>query len=978
MRSIYRTYTIAVVSLCVNLLCLQDCSMLTRSTKPLAQKDSTRVVQAVKKDTIVRADIIEPSEPEFFTPWIDSVMNTLTLKEKIAQMIVPFTFSQSDSSHLAKLKTLVQTYGVGGIIISRGSVKDAVRMIDSLQSYSRLPLLISADFESGAAFRLQGATEFPSSMAVGATRNPMLAYRLGKAVAEEGRAIGVHQNYAPVADVNNNPDNPIINVRSFGEDPALVSSLANAFIQGTQEGGMISTVKHFPGHGDTNIDTHSDLPTLTFNTLRLDSIELPPFRSAVESGVMSVMLAHVAVPSMEPDSFLPATLSRRIVDSLLRHQIGFRGLVVTDALNMRALTKQFSTGVAAVRAVQAGSDILLMPTSEPTAIDSIASAVERGEIDEMDINRSVRKILSAKEWLGLPEKRFSDAARIQASLLAPDHLSLAEEIARASITVVKNESNLLPLKTTASKKFFCLSLLQNDEAASAKNFVREIEKRGVELHSEMLEKNISHAEMRRILRATDKADDIIVAAFTKVREGSGGISFSEDQRFLLDKLSLLRKRIIFISFGSPYILSSFPKASAMVAAYCDAPCSIHAVIETLFAEISPLGKLPISIPNLAPIGTSFTYPREAVSDEEALKLAEENDPLRRVDDLIDAQIRDRAFPGAVLFVHENGARRYLKAYGSHTYEASSTAMNAQTMFDLASVSKVISTTSCAMKLYEEGKLNLDTTVATYIPEFAQNGKQNVTIRNLLLHNSGLAPFRLYYSFCKNGAQLLDTLYRERLEYETGTKTLYSDLGMIALAKALERITGSPLNEYATKTFFEPLGLSRTMYAPPESMRSACAPTEIDGYWRKRLVQGTVHDEAAAMLDGVAGHAGLFSTAPELAVMLEMLLNGGIYHGKRYLRQQTISYFTKRQSKQSSRALGWDTPSASGSSAGKYFSPNSFGHTGFTGTSVWVDPIKKIFVIFLTNRVYPTRDNRKLIPFRAVVHDAIMQALIEHK
>lgn len=952
------------------------CGALFHSQKKIVSKDTIQVRQTAKRiDTpVINPEEVDPRAPVLHSAWIDSIMNAMSLRDKIAQMVVPFTYSQCDSSHLAKLKALIRSQKVGGIIVSKGSVHDAVRMIDSMQSYSKIPLLISADFESGAAMRLQGATEFPSNMALGATRNPMYAYRMGYAIAEEGRAIGVHQNYAPVADVNNNPKNPIINVRSFSEDPSLVAAMSNAFIQGTQDGGMISTVKHFPGHGDTNIDSHNDLPTLAFDALRLDSIELPPFKSAVESGVMSVMLAHVSVPSIESDSFLPATLSHKIIDSLLREKIGFKGLIVTDAMNMKALTKQYSTGIAAVKAVQAGSDILLMPVGESAAIDSIHAAVLRGEIRENDINRSVRKILSTKEWLGLAAKKYTDSSSIKTFVHSREHQELAEEIARESITVIRNKDGMLPIKGTLSKKHLCLAFLSNGEKASAKYFLDELDKRGLDLTSEFIENKLAHGEIRKILKRVKNIDELIIASFRTLQTASGGIHFSEDQQFLLDKLALQKKGVIFVSFGSPYICQSYPSANAIVVAYSDALCSIRAAAAALFAEISPKGQSPVSIPNIAAIGTALSFPA-AISDEEVLKLAEENDPLHRVDALINAQIRDHAFPGAVLLVQENGIQRYMKSYGSFTYDSTSTTMSTNTMFDLASISKVISTTSCAMKLYEEGKLHLDSSVASYLHEFAKNGKEKITIRNLLLHNSGLAAFRLYYSFCKNGQQLLDTLYRERLEYETGTKMVYSDLGMITLAKVIEKITGMGLDEYARESFFKPLGLNRTMYAPPESLRSHCAPTELDNYWRKRLVQGTVHDEAAALLDGVAGHAGLFSTAPELGVMLQMLMNGGVYNGKRYLKKETISLFTRRQSRSSSRALGWDTPSYTGSSAGKYFSPNSFGHTGFTGTSVWVDPVKKIFVIFLTNRVYPTRENKKLISFRPVLHDTVMEVLM---
>lgn len=931
----------------------------------LPQIDSARIV----------AEDTDPRYPALHSPWIDSVIASLSLRQRVGQMIVPFTYSQNTERVRANLRSLIERHGIGGVIVSLGSAKDAASLIDSLQSFSRVPLLISADFESGAGGRLKDATEFPSCMALGATRNTLLAYRMGLAVAAESHALGVQQNYAPVADVNNNPKNPVINTRSYGESPALVASMANAFINGLHAGRMISTVKHFPGHGDTDTDSHNDVPVLSFDRARLDSVELAPFRSTAENGVMSVMLGHIAVTQIEPDARVAATLSIAIVDSLLRHEIKFGGLVVTDALNMKGVTKNFTTAEIAVRAVRAGADVLLMPVDEDRAIDAVAAAAMRGELDTIAIERSVRRILAAKQWCGLDTLSRSATQKDRSVVGSDAHQALAEEIARASITVIRNEQKILPIKSPVSKRHVAFAFLQNGDASQAKLFFSELERRGLDLRTEVIGKQLSHGEIRRMLRATRRADEIILAAFMKVHTGSGTISFSDDQRFLLDKLAKGKKRVVFVSFGSPYSCSEYPKAKAIVCAYSDAVASVRACTDVLFGDASPRGSLPVTIPSIASFGTSLTFPAHHVTTKEAERLVEANDPMRRVDALIEQQIEDHAFPGAVLFVSTDGVRRYAKAYGRHTYDPASTKMTTETIFDLASVSKVISTTSCAMKLYEEGKLALDSTVASYLPEFGVNGKERVTIRNLLLHNSGLTPFRSYYTFCKNAQQLLDTLFREGLDYPTGTKTLYSDLGMITLAKVMEKITGMPLDEFAHHTFFQPMNLTRTMYAPPESLRAACAPTEIDSYWRKRTVQGTVHDETAAVLDGVAGHAGLFSTAPDVAAILQMLLNGGEYHGKRYLKPETIALFTKRQSRGSSRALGWDTPSASGSSAGKYFSASSFGHTGFTGTSVWVDPVKKLFVVFFTNRVHPTRENKKLISFRSVLHDAVMEALM---
>lgn len=927
--------------------------------------------QDIHRDSLL-SDYDFASYPKMRSPWVDSIFATLSLREKIAQMVVPFTFSDVRGRKLNELLSHVSEQGVGGVIISKGSVENAAWLIDTMQSLAKLPLLISADFENGLSMRLTGATEFPSMMAVGATGNPDYAYALGRAIAMESRALGVHQNYGPVADVNSNPKNPIINLRSFGENPQQVSLMAESYIRGTQDGRVIATAKHFPGHGDSEIDSHSDMPVIRKSQSQLDSVELYPFRRLIASGVLSVMTAHLAVPGIESDSTLPATLSRTILDSLLREEYGFKGLLVTDAMNMRGLLKRYANGTAAKLAVRAGVDILLMPNSIGETIDTLLAAVKRGEVSEEEIDRSVRRILSYKEWLGLSEDRFSSAWARDRVIGAEAHRELATRIAHNAVTLVRNDSMWLPLPRTFPGKASVLSLTQNSDTADAMSFFRSIASGFSNLTHGTVPRSMPLKERKALLDSLAGSDLVIVASYVNVRTGSGTIALSTDQRTLMKQLGTIGKRTIIIAFGSPYVLTDVSWAGAMLCAYGSDTPTRSAVASVLFGETNPTGKLPVTIPEIAPIGTGHSYPSSPSPADTSPSPEIPFAHFTLVDSLIERQILSRAFPGAQLIVYHKGRVVHAKAYGHLTYDSAVTRVTEETLYDIASLTKVVATTSAVMKLYEEGKLRLEDRVASFLPVFGANGKERVTIRNLLLHNSGLPAFQLLYRTHATPEDALNAIYSSQLEYATEGRTVYSDFGMIVLGKVVETITGMTLDAYVTREIFQPLRMMRTLFRPPDSLRDWIAPTEFDDYWRKRLVHGTVHDETAALLGGVAGHAGLFSCAGDLARFAHMMLNGGELDGVRLFKQSTVRLFTKRTS--NGRALGWDVRSSTGSSAGRYFSQQAFGHTGFTGTSIWIDPDADMFVVFLTNRVHPTRENRKLVAFRAVLHDAIRECI----
>ena len=903
------------------------------------------------------SDIPVAGFPSYHTAWVDSVLATLSLRERIAQLVVPFSFAEVTPKTLARLHEDVAVHGCGGVILSRGSVEDARALIDSLHGWARVPLLIAADFENGPGMRLQGALELPSMMAIGATRSTDLAYRAGRAIADESLDIGVNMNFAPVADVNSNPENPIINTRSFGEQRELVADMSEALLRGMQDGGLIATAKHFPGHGDTDTDSHTGLPLLPVSLERLDSLELYPFRQLIDAGTMAVMTAHVAVPALTGDSTLPATLSGVLLDSLLRRDMGFRGLIVTDALNMKALTRTRVTNIPA-SALHAGADVLLLPADAGVTIDSVQAAVTRGELDSARLVRSVRRVLGFKQWAHA-RRTVTDSVLTRLDRRARNR-RLSERIADQSVTLLRSVDGVLPIGCEG-RRLGIMHFVRRSLPASGDLLAQGIERRGADVRETTITRKSRSRDVRRWMRdSLAQADALILASWIAVSNGSGSIGVSEDQRDIIGAAAELDIPVILLSMGSPYILSEGSGIPVLAAVYSDAPASVQAAVRLLTGEINGGGRLPVRIPGM------FAYGDGGIRVESAA--------CTRVDTLIREQIERGAFPGAQLAVARPDTVLFTRSYGRQTYDSASSPIDTRTMYDIASLTKVVGTTLAAMKLYEEGRLHLDSSVASYLPEFGVSGKEEVTIRQLLTHRSGLKPYRLFYLMTDSAESVLDSIYGAPPAYPPGSRTAYSDLGMITLAKVIERITGMSIDNYLNEEFYQPLGMERTMFRPPDSLRGQTAPTEIDTVWRGRLVQGEVHDETAAILGGVAGHAGLFSTAHDLARFVRMLLNGGEFEGRQYLRPSTIAMFTTRQSNTSTRALGWDTRSVSGSSSGHYFSMKSYGHLGFTGTSIWIDPVEKLGVIFLTNRVHPTRRNKQLSRFRSVLHDAVREAL----
>jgi beta-glucosidase-like glycosyl hydrolase/CubicO group peptidase (beta-lactamase class C family) len=930
----------------------------------------------------------DPAPPR--PSWARATLKRLTLAEKVGQMIgvrATGLYRHPASREARRLREQVRGLRVGTVVVFESEVDSLPRVLNELQASAAVPLLVAADMERGMSFRIRrGVVPLPYAMAIGATRSAEAARFTGEVTAREGRALGIHWAFAPVTDVNNNPDNPVINIRSYGEDPELVARLARAFVEGAHAGGMLTTAKHFPGHGDTATDSHLHLATVEAARERLDAVELRPFYDVVRAGVDFVMTGHIAVPALDP-SRAPATLSSPMAQ-VLRQDLGFQGLIVTDAMDMAGVRPAW-TGEATVRALQAGADVVLLPPQPEVAVQSILRALREGQVKEARIDASVLRILEIKERLGLHRERRVDAEGVARSVDRPEDVARALEVAQASITVVRNEGRVLPLRAEEPLRLLHL-VLSSDVRNPAVLGIPEDEllARRIPADTVILGPEVTEETTREIVARAAAATHVLASCFVRVSGAKGTADMSESHARLLRALGAGTTPLVVVSFGSPYLLRQFPEAPVYVAAYGSAESSQRAAVAALFGESAVTGKLPVTLPGLYAYGHGLEIPRREMTlrRSEPAGVGFRPGGLEAVDDVLEEALAARAFPGAVLAVGKDGALVQLRAFGRLDYGVGAPPVQPETIYDLASLTKILATTTAAMILVDEERLDLGKTVASFIPGFRGASKDKVTVEQLLTHSSGLDWGAPLYKELSGSEAYLERIEAMDLVYEPGTKSLYSDLGILLLGEVLERVAGEPLEGLVRRRVLEPLGMKDTLYRPGPDLLPRVAPTEDDP-WRGRVLRGEVHDENAFAVGGVAPHAGLFGTAGDLARFAQMLLNGGVLEHQRIVSRETVERFIRRGSVPgSSRALGFDTaatpdtprssvPGTPGySSAGSLFSDQSFGHTGFTGTSLWIDPSRNLFVVLLTNRVHPRRDNDAIRQVRAQVADAVVRAL----
>ena len=950
---------------------------------------------------------------DYTTPWVDSVFASLDLEERIAQLLMIRVHTDRDEAYYDRIVREIREHNVGGAAFFRGGPKRQVAMTNRIQSQAKTPVLIAMDAEWGPSMRLDSTIVFPKQMTLGAIEDDRLIYEMGLEIGRQLRRLGVHMNFAPVIDVNNNADNPVINFRAFGESREKVARKGTAYMQGLQDAGIFASAKHFPGHGDTNADSHHTLPLLLQSYEELDSIHLYPFRELIRQGLHSVMVAHLEIPSLEPEAKLASTLSYNIVTRLLKNEMGFQGLVVTDALDMRGVSDYFEPGELELRALMAGNDILLLPEDVPAAIRTIKKAVDDGLITEELVNERCRKILYYKEKAGLNDFDYIFPNGLIEELNRPSARLLNKRLARAAVTLVRNEKDLIPLSGLNHRRIAALSI---GEKPGNPFHTRLSEYAPVSFYG--IDKKHTPDRALQLIQELEQYDLVIVSLHNNSMFVSAEYGITPESIGLIHSLSS-RKEVILSLFANPYSLSFFEEeildTDAIVVAYEDGEHFEHAAAQAIFGGIQTTGRLPVTARPLfnagqgiispEPVRIRFGHPEEAGIPYSMLS---------SIDSVAKSGIRAGAYPGCQIAVIKDGVMVYNKAFGHHTYD-SIQQVSPSDLYDVASVTKVATTTAAVMRLVDQGRMDLDKTLGDYLPWLRESDKHTISIRDILSHQARLTSWIPFYLSTMEEGEFIEGVYSEnasegfnihvadglfmhqnyrdtifheiaRSELRKNNNYLYSDLGFILLAEIVKSITGQTLDQFTDHFLYRPLGFSRTGFNPLQRFDSGrITPSENDTIWRRQVIRGYVHDPAAAMLGGVSGHAGLFSNAGELAVLMQMFLQGGNYGDRQFFRTNTIEEFTRVQfpDNDNRRGLGFDKPSLDDPDSGpacRSASPMSFGHSGFTGTYVWADPAENLVFVFLSNRTYPDQNNRLLIRenIRTDIHQIVYDAIRENR
>ena len=947
------------------------------------------------------------------TAWTDSVFKSLTKDQRIAQLIIVRAHSNLGAAHVAKVVNEIKKYNVGGLCFFQGGPVRQAKLTNYYQQIAQTPLMITQDAEYGLGMRLDSVIKFPYQLTMGALDNEELAYNMGLAVGAQCKRLGVHVNYAPVVDINNNPDNPVIGYRSFGEDKDKVAAFGVAYMRGMQDAGIMACAKHFPGHGDVSVDSHKDLPVINKSIDELMNLELVPFKAMFDAGVGSVMIAHLYIPAIDNTANKATSISRNNVTGLLREKLGYNGLTFTDALEMKGVTKFFPGGTIAVEAIKAGNDMLCLPESVPQTIQAIKKAIAQKQISWDDINQKVKKVLLAKYRLGLYKKQYVKTKHLLADLNAKTN-PIRRAVARESITLLRQagftasrtDYAQIPL-TEMQKKIAYVGLGLTENNVFAKRMKKDLD---ADVFLFSYKDGMQKAQkIAAEIRKDGEYDAIIIGVHDYSLRPSGNFGISKAALYLYQQLNFIKT--ITLTFGNVLATKNFCNAYTLAACYQDDDITQNAAADLVEGKITAHGHLPVSV-------CRFQFGEGIILDQWNQAAVEKK--LKAIDSIANDAIARKAFPGCVVLAVERGHVIYDKAFGHYKYDEKDP-MIRESIFDLASVTKVTATTVSVMKLVDEGKLDIHKTLSKYLPWVKGTNKANLVIKDIMLHQAGLEPYITFYKetldgktgkpdeklyrtkyqkgygvrvanhlFLKNSWE--DTMLERILKSPLGPKDkyVYSDLDFILMGKVVEEITGMSLAQYAQKSFYDPMGMATTGFNPLSRFpKDRIVPTETDEYYRYQTVQGTVHDEAAAMFGGVAGHAGLFSDAYDLSRLYQMLLDGGVYNGKRYLKKKTIDLFTAYNSDISRRGIGFDKPQKPDSTdtqkddeeryPSELASPATFGHTGFTGTCVWVDPEANLVFVFLSNRVYPSRHTPEFykLNVRSKILDTLISAVKGH-
>lgn len=937
--------------------------------------------------------------------WVDTLMSKMTIDEKIGQLFMVQAYSNKDERHSNFIEGLIEKHNIGGLIFMQGTPEKQARLNNKYQSISKIPLLIGFDGEWGLDMRLKNTYRFPWNMTLGAIQNNKLIEDFGKQVGKHCKRLGIHINFAPVVDININPQNPIIGNRSFGESRENVTKKASAFIKGMQSENVLANAKHFPGHGDTASDSHKTLPILDFTLERLDSIELYPYKQLVKSDLASVMVAHLSVKALEPNSELPTSLSYRVVTGLLKEKLNYNGLILTDALNMKGAANYANPGEIDLAAIIAGNDILLIPEDVPSAITTIKKALNEKIISEERLDYSVRKILKAKYWAGLNEFKLVDLNNLQEDLNAVSDELLHRKLVENSISLLKNESLVFPIQNLDKKKIAYVKFGDSNNG----DFVNML-------------KNYTNVDVVSSKNLDDliiklKPYNLVIVGFHKSNKNPWkDYKFKDEELVWIQEIARTNTVVLDV-FTSPYSLlqvKTFENIEGLLVSYQNSKLSQEISAQMIFGALEAKGKLPVSIKNVFSEGhglMSTSLNRLAYSIPEDVGLS--SNKLKRIDSIAKEVVKQKMAPGLQVLVARKGKVVYRKNFGFHTDEEKLSVRN-NDLYDVASMTKILASLPLIMELEEKGDLQLESTLGSLIPKLKNTNKDTLTVREVLSHNGRLKawiPFYMktldsvtkepseeYYRnvsskkfntkiadslFLRNDykSSLIDTIAVAEQRARKGYK--YSDLSFYIFKNYLESYYKKDLNILTQQHFYKSLGANRTTYVPlTKFKKNSIVPTEKDDYYRNQLVHGYVHDMGAAMQGGIGGHAGLFSNTNDVAKIMQMYLQKGYYGGKRYFQSKTIDKFNHRYYANDSvrKGIGFDKPQIREIEKATCgcVSDESFGHSGFTGTYTWADPKTEIVYVFLSNRVFPTMNNKGLIKYniRTDIQRFIQEALLD--
>ncbi|WP_284652563.1 glycoside hydrolase family 3 N-terminal domain-containing protein [Flavobacterium terrisoli] len=974
------------------------------------KKKTTAVVKPVTPEVVEDNSPYIKTERKIFFPeteaetkWVDSIYGQMTFDEKVGQLFMIAAYSNKDTVHTNAVEKLVRDYKIGGLIFFQGGPKRQARLTNKYQSLAKVPLFIGIDAEWGMSMRLDSTFRYPFNMTLGAIKDLKLVEKVGTAMGSESKRMGVHFNFAPVLDINTNPKNPIIGYRSFGENKVNVTEHAIALMNGSQGQGVFSTGKHFPGHGDTSTDSHSTLPVVNASLAHLDSVELYPYKRMFDQGLVSVMVAHLNVPSLEPRAGFPTSISPAVVTNLLKKELAFDGLIFTDALNMKGAANFLKPGDIDLEAFLAGNDILLFAENVPLAMEKICVAYQDSVFTESRLAESVKKILRYKYKAGLNKYHPIEGINLFNDLNPKSNETLQYELYENAVTVVKNEGEILPIKNLNQKIAY---VKLGDDSNSS--FVNTLKK-----YTEVTE--VADANLDSLMTKLTDFETVIIGYHKSDKSWWRSPELMVNELQLIDSIAQ-KKKVIIDCFAKPYSLSkilNFDAIEGIVVSYQNGDIAQQVSAELIFGAVDAKGLLPVSINSFFKAGDGITtrkLNRLGFSTPESVGMSSEK--LSQIEKLAQKAIDGKMTPGMQVLVARKGKVIYQKSFGKQTYDGDVKVKNSD-LYDVASLTKMVATLPNVMQQYDQKKVTLDTKLDEMLPIFRGSNKQHMTFKELMSHygrmqawipfykatvDSAKVPMEKYYRKINTegfSKRVSDSLYLRDDYHDSIMKQIinspliekkeykYSDFTFIILKQYLERTTNKSLDELTYENFYKTLGMNNTLYNPLSRFdKSVIAPTEIDTYFRHDTIQGYVHDMEAAMEAGVGGHAGIFSNAMDVAKMMQLYLQKGNYGGIQYFAPETFDTFNTCHfcAEGNRRGLGFDKPQISG--AGPTcgcVSMSSFGHTGFTGTIAWADPETEIVYIFLSNRTYPDSNLPNTLSkenIREDIQKVIQEAIIE--